>query len=284
MQDVLLVTPDWFDVVDEKNIHMKGQAGTINRAKAQEQWNVLKNVYEILRQKGLVGQVHILKGIPYCEDMVFAANQSLPFVSERGRKTVILSQMKHASRQREIPAFEEFYYAQGYEIITPPEGIILEGMGDILPVPFTDSWIAGYGHRTSPEAVDWLKTVLPGTIISLELVNDYFYHLDTCLIPVNAHTAMYCPLAFSSEGIKLLQKNFRQLIEIPAHEAQSGFALNAHLVQNAQGQKAAILQLGNTYTERIFMELGCEIYPLDTSEFIKSGGSVFCMKMMLPSV
>lgn len=270
--------------MDEKNIHIKGNACTANRAVAQEQWNALKNVYETFRQRGLIGQVHILKGTPYCEDMVFAANQSLPFVSERGRKTVILSQMKHASRQREIPAFEEFYHAHGYEIITPPDGIILEGMGDILPVPFTDCWIAGYGHRTSPEAVDWLKTVLPGTITPVELVSNYFYHLDTCLIPVNAHTALYCPLAFSSDGIKLLQKNFGRLIEIPAHEAKSGFALNAQLVQNKKGHKAVIIQQGNTYTEHVFEELGCKIYPLDTSEFIKSGGSVFCMKMMLPSV
>jgi len=282
MQDVLLVTPEWFNIVDEKNIHMKGHAGTTNQSKAKEQWNALKNVYELLGQKGLIGCVHVLKGTPHCEDMVFAANQSLPFISAKGKKTVILSRMKHASRQREIPAFEEFYHTLGYEIITPPEGIVLEGMGDILPVPFTDRWIAGYGHRTSPEAIDWLKKVLPGTITPVELVSDYFYHLDTCLIPVNAHTALFCPLAFSSDGIKLLQKNFSQLIEIPVHEAKSGFALNAHLVQNALGQKAAILQQGNTYTERIFTELGSEIYPLDTSEYIKSGGSVFCMKMMLP--
>lgn len=282
--DVLLVTPDWFDVVDEKNIYMKDHVGTINPTKAKQQWESLKNVYESLCQKRLIEYVHILDGTPHCEDMVFAANQSLPFVSERGRKTVILSRMKHASRQREIPTFEKFYHAQGYEIIPPPEGIILEGMGDILPVPFTDCWVAGYGHRTSLQAVKWLKTVLPGTILPLELVSNYFYHLDTCLIPVNAHTALYCPLAFSSDGIKLLKKNFNQLIEIPSHEAQTGFALNAHLVQNKKGHKAVIIQQGNTYTERVFKELGCEIYPLDTSEYIKSGGSVFCMKMMLPSV
>lgn len=282
MQEVLLVTPEWFEVVDEKNIHMKGHAGNTNRAKAIEQWENLKTVYEKLKHEGLIGNVHILNGTPHCEDMVFAANQSLPFISAQGKKSVILSRMKHASRQREVPAFREFYKNLGFEIIEPPENIILEGMGDILPVPFTDHWIAGYGHRTTPDAIDWLKTILPGKITAVELVSDYFYHLDTCFIPVNAKTALYQPLAFSSDGIKILQKTFHHLIEIPTQETKYGFALNAHLVQSTQGQKVAIIQQGNVYTERVLKELGFEIYALDTSEFIKSGGSIFCMKMMLP--
>ncbi|MCX7744144.1 MAG: arginine deiminase-related protein [Flavobacteriales bacterium] len=282
MQEVLLVTPDWFEVVDVKNIHMKDHIGNTNLAKARKQWEVLKTVYEKLQQNGIISKIHILNGTPQCEDMVFAANQSLPFVSAQGKKSVVLSRMKHATRQREIPAFREFYKNQGFEIIEPPENIILEGMGDILPVPFTDHWIAGYGHRTTPTAIDWLRLILPGSITAVELVSEYFYHLDTCLIPVNAKTALYQPLAFSTDGIKILQKTFRNLIEVPIQEAKAGFALNAHLVQNSKGQKAAIIQQGNTYTERVLAELGFEIFSIDTSEFIKSGGSVFCMKMMLP--
>jgi N-dimethylarginine dimethylaminohydrolase len=276
---VLMVSPEEFTIIDEKNIHMKGMIESFNKSLAVKQWNNLKSIYDALKNENVIQQVHVMTPIKGCEDMVFTANQSLPFYSEDGKKKVIISNMKHASRQREIPSFIDFYSSHGYEIIPTPPSIVLEGMGDVLKIPGTNQWLGGYGHRTEIAALEWLDGIFEHPVIQLELVSPYFYHLDTCLIPVNENTALYCPLAFHHDTIQRLKKSFINLIEIPSNEALKGFALNAHLIQN-NNQKHAIIQQGNTYTENVLKELGFNIHSIDTSEFMKSGGSVFCMKMM----
>jgi len=79
-------------------------------------------------------------------------------------------------------------------------------------------------------------------LIPLELKSPYFYHLDTCFAPLTEHTAVIVKEAFTNEGLALLQSAFDQLIED--------------------------LQV-----------IGFKIHALNTSEFLKSGGSVFCLKL-----
>lgn len=276
---VLMTSPDYFDIVDEKNIHMTGQLQKINKDNADKQWQNLYEIYTGLLKERVIEGLSVIHGLSGCEDMVFAANQSLPFIDKDGKKKVIISNMKHASRQREIPAFETFYRDKGYDLIYPPESIVIEGMGDILPVPDTDIWLAGFGQRTQFNAIAWLKGILPGNIRSLSLENPYFYHLDTCLIPVNTHTALYSEQAFNEEGMQVLKQTFTNLISVPLEEARDGFALNAHLI-NGHNRTVAIIQKGNVKTIDIMKQLHIDVIEVDTSEYMRSGGSVFCMKMM----
>jgi N-dimethylarginine dimethylaminohydrolase len=48
----------------------------------------------------------------------------------------------------------------------------------------------------------------------------------------------------------------------------------------ARQKKCVILQEGNVQTENILRQLNVDVIAIDTSEYIKSGGSVFCLKMM----
>jgi len=43
-----------------------------------------------------------------------------------------------------------------------------------------------------------------------------------------------------------------------------------------------LVQRGARVTNQRVQEAGFSVIELDTSEFLKSGGSVFCMKLMLP--
>ena len=71
---------------------------------------------------------------------------------------------------------------------------------------------------------------------------------------------------------------FENLIEVPLEEAKEGFVTNGHSPNGTH----FIVHKGNDVTVSKLKEIGIEVMEIDTGEFLKSGGSVFCMKMMLP--
>lgn len=276
---VIMVSPEYFDIVDIKNVHMQNQAGKLDRNLAIQQWDNLKSIYLELKEKGILSEVNIINGTEDCEDMVFAANQSFPWLTQDEKKVVVLSKMRHESRQREIPAFRNFYHNKGYTIHELKKAGLFEGMGDFIPLPGKRLIFAGYGHRSEKQALEEISELLTVPIIELKLVNEKFYHLDTCFIPINKETVILYPEAFSPEDFRGLKKLFKEVISIPKIEAEKGFALNAHIINSPAG-KAAILHEGNMEMNRVLEKNGYKVYTTDTSEYIKSGGSVFCMKMM----
>lgn len=277
--NVLMASPEYFQVIDTKNPYMEGHHGKTNKEKAHEQWNALLQHYFNLKARGILTDVRTIPGAEGCEDMVFAANQTFPWITEDGEKMVVMSRMKHTSRQKEVPYFEKFFSDLGYIVLPPPGNYTLEGMGDLIPVPGKRLIIAGYGHRTEKNSLNDLAGLLQTPVIGLELISDQFYHLDTCFIPLSHETILYCADAFSIDGLSVLNKLFKNHIRIPASEAQHYFSLNAHFIPSGL-KKAAIIQKGSVHTFMALKAAGIEVIETETSEFMQSGGSVFCMKMM----
>ena len=279
---VLMCTPDCFDVVDVKNPHMNGNAGHVNKSKAQEQWHAIKLFYQLLVTAGHLEKYCEIEGAVGCEDMVFAANQTLPWQFKDGSKKVILSKMKHPSRQKEVPFFKKLFSDKGYEILELKNTQHFEGMGDTIPHPGKHLLYGGYGHRTEVNAYEEISQLLDVKIVLLELVDEKFYHLDTCFLPLDEETVMIYKNAFTSDGLLILKKTFKKIIEVPLEEAERGFALNAHVIKDSKSNsKHVLIQQGNDFTISQLKALGFIVTETDTSEFMKSGGSVFCMKMML---
>lgn len=276
---VLLCHPQWFEVIDEKNVHMQGQKGNIDKTKALLQWEKLVFEYKKASMAGGLSEVSILPGVQGLEDMVFAANQTFPFLDQRGQKKLILSNMKHPNRQKEVAYYEQFFENKEYEILHLPKQLLFEGMGDLLKIPGQYRCLCGHGFRTALQTIAHLEVLTDYEIIPLELINPNFYHLDTCITILDKDTVLYTPSAFSGESKEKLKQVFTHCLEVPEQEAAQGFALNMHVIAN-QDKKTAIIQEGNTQTENILKELNVDIVPIDTSEYIKSGGSVFCLKMM----
>lgn len=278
---VLMASPEYFDIVDVKNVHMEGQAGQLNKEKAEEQWKALKANYERMIEKGVLDEVLVIPGAEGCEDMVFTANQSFPWVKD-GEKVVIMSQMRHESRKREVPFFREFYKELGYKIIELEHTDLFEGMGDTIPHMGKNLLYGGYGHRSKEDAYNEISKVLNVPVVTLELVDDRFYHLDTCFIPVSKDKVFLCKEAFSEEGLKAIRTLFKEVVEIPLSEAEDFFALNAHCINDTvTGRKVATIQKGTNVTRKELENAGYAVTEVDTSEYMKSGGSVFCMKMMV---
>ncbi len=276
---VLLCHPQWFEVIDEKNVHMKGQKGNIDKTKALLQWEKLVFAYKKISMEGALSELSILPGVQGLEDMVFAANQTFPFIDQRGQKKVIISNMKHPNRQKEVVFYEQFFENKEYEILHLPKALLFEGMGDLLKIPGQYRCLCGHGFRTAYETISHLEVATDYEIIPLELINPNFYHLDTCISIIDADTVLYTPSAFSVASREKLKQLFTQCIEVPEKEAAQGFALNMHVL-GTENKKTAILQEGNTETESILTQLNVDVIAVDTSEYIKSGGSVFCLKMM----
>ena len=271
---VLMVDPTHYDVLYEINPHMVGNIGTVNHSVAQEQWKTLKKVYERLGYT-----VHTISAVPKLPDMVFAANQTFPFIDAHGNKRVILSKMASVHRQPEVPYFAEWYANQGYDVIyhtDPP--VEFEGMGDAIWHPGRQLLYIGYGYRTKFGALQRAANCIQCDVVGLELINPHFYHLDTALSVIDERTALYVPEAYTKVGTSMLQKMFERLIAVPLTEAKQGFVTNGH----SPNGKHFIVHKDNLVTCAKLQEIGVQIIEVDTTEYVKSGGSVFCMKMMLP--
>lgn len=279
--NILLCSPDCFEVRDEKNVHMVGHAGSTDRQEARHQWESLKSIYETLRERGIVQELEVIPGAEDCEDMVFCANQSFPWQLKDGSKIVVMSRMRHASRQREVIHFEQFFERKGFRSLHLKTEGRLEGMGDLIPHPGRRLIYGGYGHRSSKEIYEELSKLLETEIVPLELGNPAFYHLDTCFVPLSESSVMLCEKAFTPEGLEVISRSFSKLYSVSVEEAISCFSLNAHAFE-AGNRRIAILQQGSVEARHILETEGFEIVETDTSEFMKSGGSVFCMKMAYP--
>jgi N-dimethylarginine dimethylaminohydrolase len=272
-QRVLMCTPEHFDVVDVKNPHMEGNIGRVDRARAQAQWHELRAVFTRLGREVLT-----IEGRPDLEDMVFSANQTLPGVLADGRPYVVLSHMRHESRRREVPYFRDWFTKRGYEIRElGPEAGYFEGQGDAIWHPGKQLLWGGHGPRTSYRAYAELSALLDIQVIELELVQDGFYHLDTCFCALSKDSALVYPAAFDAESLALLHALFPRLIEVEEREALECFACNAHCLD----ERTVVLQRGADRTIAALRAKGFETIEVETGEFLKSGGSVFCLKLMV---
>jgi N-dimethylarginine dimethylaminohydrolase len=278
---VLMCSPEYFDIVDVKNIHMEGNESLLNKDLALKQWNDLHAVYKGLIAQNIITELNVIHGAVGCEDMVFCANQTFPWLNTLAQKVVWMSKMRHPSRRKEVPHFEAYFQTLGYTPkhfqVTP----LFEGMGDTIPHPGKKLLYGGFGHRSDVSAYTELSEKLEVPIIALELINENFYHLDTCFVPLSETQVMLCKEAFTSEGLDLLRQSFEEIYEIPMDEAIATFCLNAHVIHNPiNGHKVAIIQIGSTVAKSILERCQYQVIEVETSEFMKSGGSVFCMKMM----
>lgn len=273
-RSLLMTSPDYFDVQYVINPHMSGNVGTVDTEEARRQWNALKSTYTDI---GL--DVHVVPGRKGLPDMVFCANQTLPFVdSATGERGVFLSNMHAPERMQEVEHFERFFDSLGYTTQPIDDGTRsnFEGMGDAIWHTGRHLLWGGHGFRTHDDVYEYIARVLDIPVILLLLEDPDFYHLDTCLSVLNETTALIYPGAFQDEGVELIQRVFPHVIEAPESESRSLFACNAHCPDG----RHVIIQRGCSQTVALLKSAGFESIEVDTGEFLKAGGSVFCMKQM----
>lgn len=273
-KDVLMVTPKYFSVEYVINPHMADNVGSVDKMEARNEWRVLKSTFE---QIGIT--VHDIEGEKGLPDMVFCANQSLPFEDEDGKKRVFMSIMHADERKEEVPFIEQWYRQNGYEIHYLDEDKIedFEGCGDAIWHTGRRLLWGGYGYRSSLQAYKTISETFDVPVIALKLVDEDFYHLDTCFCVLDEKTVLIYPDAFTGGGLELINKIFEKVIHASKYEATELFACNA----TCPDGKNVIIQQGCTDVNKNLRDAGFSVHEVSTYEYLKSGGSVFCMKMMV---
>lgn len=274
---ILMVRPTFFHVDNPINPHMRradGSLHALNKPKAITEWEHLRGVYRKLGME--VFEAEAVDGLP---DMVFCANQTLPYLSRTGEFRAVLSNMANDVRHKEVSSIKSCLERHGYksdELPSRSAATLFEGMGDALWLPGHRVLLGGYGHRTHQSIYEIVSDLTDAVVLTFELANPRFYHLDTCLSILDARSALACRDAFTTEGWELIRRVFPQLIEVPLSEADSPiFACNAHCPDG----KHVLMQTGAKESVKKLKAAGFQPIELSTEEFIKSGGSVFCMKL-----
>jgi N-dimethylarginine dimethylaminohydrolase len=272
-RNVLMVHPEHFQVLHVINPHMEGMIGAVDQDRAQEEWDAIRQAYEPLGFP-----VMVIEGIDEFPDVVFAANQLLPYIDSKGRPALVLSHMAKVERQGEVAYLAEAFRPLGYSMHPLRTVLPLEGTGDAIWHPERNLIWGGHGFRTDESSWKEVAEITGARVIPLTLVHEHMYHLDVALMPVDETTAFSYRGAFDEESWARLSAGFPRLIEVPQSEAVEGFALNGHCPDG----KTLLLPAGNPKTRVLAEGLGLEVRELPTREFQKSGGSIFCLKNMLP--
>ncbi|MEM1116743.1 MAG: arginine deiminase-related protein [Bacteroidota bacterium] len=270
---VLLTSPDHFEVAYVINPHMAGNVGEVDPERARAQWEALREAYDRL---GV--EVSVVAGAAGLPDMVFCANQTLPYLTPGGKRGVVLSRMHAAERKPEVEHYRRFFSGEGYEVhgLDPDLPGDFEGMGDAIWHPGRYLLWGGYGYRTDRQVYDRLGDKLGVPVLALSLTDPDFYHLDTCFCPLDEQTALVYPDAFDDEGLATIRDHVPRVIEAPEAEARDLFACNAH---SPDGEHV-VIQAGCEHTNALLQASGYTVVEVQTDEFLKAGGSVFCMKLM----
>jgi len=259
--------PDYYGIEYEINPWMQ-RSRQADRSVAAEQWRRLKAALEAAG-----ATIETMPAVPGLPDLVFTANAALIY-----RDEAILARFRHPERQGETPYDEAWLAAHGFTVRQPPPGVYFEGAGDAL---FSgDTLFAGYRIRSDARGHQEIGKLLGCRVIPLELVDPYYYHLDTCFCPLAAEadeagTAIYYPGAFDEYGRRALEAHVPRLIAVQQREAER-FACNAVVVgrtvvtnTGCPALHVELRQLGYTPRET----------PLD--EFVKAGGSAKCLTLRL---
>jgi N-dimethylarginine dimethylaminohydrolase len=207
---------------------------------AMNQWEALRQTYKELGHT--VELVEPVAGLP---DMVYAANGGL-LVNGRA----VVARFAYPQRAGEAAAY------------------VNEGQGDFLVVGAIV--LAGYGFRTDLRAHDEIAAAVEMPVVSLELVDPRFYHLDTALAVLDDTTIAYYPPAFSEESRTRLLELFPDAIEVATTDA---YVLGLNAVSDGRNvvHPAAATGFAGQLSDAGFVPIG-----VDLSELLKGGGSIKC--------
>lgn len=258
----LMCRPTHFAVTYRINPWMDPTAPYDN-ALAVRQWESLRQTY--LELGHTVDEIEPLPGLP---DMVFAANGATVV---DGR--VLGVQFRDAERADEAPAYASWFRERDFAVTMPKH--TNEGEGDILLAG--DVLLAGTGFRTSHASHAETQEVLRRPVISLQLVDPNYYHLDTALCVLDDTNVAYLPSAFSPGSQAVLRQLFPHAV-IANEEDAAVLGLNA-----VSDGRTVVLPVQATHLAAELRTAGYDTVGVDVSELRKAGGGPKCCTLEVRS-
>jgi len=258
--------PDHFTVAYVINPWMQGQLARTDPDLALLQWNQLRAVIETQ------AKVLLLPPRVKLPDLVFTANAGLVL----GDK-VVISRFRSTERRGEEGPDREWFAAQGFEILDWPDEVVFEGAGDALFDRGRELLWVGHGFRTAEIVPALLQKLLGRKTAALNLIDPRFYHLDTCLCPLEGGHLLYYPAAFDAPSQALIELMVPPEKRLAVDEDDAlkfccnAVDLNKHVIMNDASDSLQLRLRDAGFTP--------VISPL--SEFLKAGGAAKCLTLKL---
>jgi lysine-ketoglutarate reductase/saccharopine dehydrogenase-like protein (TIGR00300 family) len=263
---LLMCEPQFYGVEYVINPWMKGNVGCVDHSLAFHQW---RRLHETILSLGDVEVIQPIYGLP---DMVFTANGG--FVYEG---VFVPSHYRYPQRRPETTYFAEWFRERRYRVADLRSGSTFEGEGDALIQPGRPLLWGGYGPRTSLAAHRDLAQMFEVELVPLHLIDERFYHLDTCFCPLPEGRLIYYPQAFDRESLDAIHSR------IPADnrfEVSDADALNFACNAVDLGNRFITHYAGDNLCRKL-ESWGFEVIFCPLSEFIRAGGSVKCLVMRM---
>ncbi|SDG64143.1 dimethylargininase [Microbacterium pygmaeum] len=267
----LMCRPEHFTVSYTINPWMV-PANPTDTAKAVRQWQDLYDTYLALGHE--VELIDPIDGLP---DMVYTANGG--FVIDG---VAYGAKFRFQERVPEGPAFMDWFRENGYDVREPVE--VNEGEGDFLLVG--DTILAGTGFRSTGDSHREVGDVFGREVVSLNLVNPTFYHLDTAIAvldpvegianggPERANIA-YLPDAFDEVSRAILEERYPDAILVSSQDG-AVFGLNSA----SDGRNVIISPRAKGFETQL-RERGYNPIAVDLSELLLGGGGIKCCTLEL---
>ncbi|WP_426309486.1 dimethylargininase [Cellulosimicrobium sp. E-16] len=283
----LMCRPTYFTVSYEINPWMDRRT-PVDTPLAVAQWERLRDTY-----RDLGHAVETIDPVPGLPDMVYAANGATVVDG-----LVYSARFTHPERGPEGPAYLKWFADHGY--VTHLAEHVNEGEGDLLVAG--DVVLAGTGFRTDRAAHAEAAALWGREVVTLELVDPRFYHLDTALTVLRggsgtvagsrvpdggAHPGLtgppavdvvYYPPAFSPAAQEVLRERYPDAL-LATEEDAVVLGLNAvsdgaHVVHAPRAERLAAA----------LRERGYETLPVDTSELLRGGGGAKCCTLEIREI
>lgn len=266
-RSVLMCRPDFFTVSYRINPWMNPENPT-DTSRSVMQWKELYNTY-----LDLGFDVQLIDPIDGLPDMVYAANGG--FVLDN---IAYGAKFTYSQRQAEGPAYMEWFRENGYEVRVPEH--TNEGEGDFLLVG--EVILAGTGFRTNRDSHREVAEIFGREVISLELVNPSFYHVDTAIavldpapVPGGTQNIAYLPSAFNEKGRAVLEERYPDAILVNEEDA-AVLGLNSY----SDGYNVVIAAQAKGFEQQL-RDRGYNPIGVDLSELLLGGGGVKCCTLEL---
>lgn len=267
---------------DANNVWMKdkekeeGKEVEIDRKLAYNEWSEL---YHTLANQSLVYTLPSKAGL---QDQVYTANLGivLPHLEER---TFVLSKFKSLPRVGEEQVGLDFFKMMDFNIYQPET--FFEGEAELKFIR-DNIYIGGYGQRSDKATYEWMEKEFDMKIIKVKMTDEYLYHLDCMVFPINVNTVLACTELMEEEDIAEIEK-VAEIVDVDADLAYNGICNSARCY-------GAVLQYSNLEglhiddenyedekrkvetTIRVCEKYGFEPMFFDLSQGVLSGAMLSC--------
>ena len=288
IQSYVMNFPHTFSTNNPNNIWMKEMSKEelfINRPKAYKQF---MDLYNFMAGQSLV---HLLPSEENFQDLIYVANLGLQLSHIKDENHILLSNYTSLPRQGEEYVGKKFFNQMGYKTHISPHK--WEGEADIKYLK-DNIYIGGYGIRSDIKTYKWMEENFNMKIVKVKMVDEYMYHLDCSIFPLNNNKTMVCTELYDKAELSHISR-YTDIINIDVEDSMYGLANSVRLgnmilcASNIselkrtnefyEGEKHKIESL-----EKICSNEGMEPVIFNLSEYMKSGAMLSCMIMHLNRV